>query len=508
MRPALKLAPAVIALALAPSLARAQVSPENAQALEQQIHDWLSGLVGPTVSIPDHPVTIAPEDDHYRVTLPLDDALTGLGLDATNATFTAEARPLPGDRWALDDIRIPNMKVQVPAGMPGGPVTWSMSIPDQHISAVFDPSLATASTFDADISGQTSTTEGQSGAHASAVEHYTAHSVWMPTGDGRVDILSTTDGEKMKASQIMPDGTPLNWSVGRMHGTLRIDGVAAASVLSIVHEVQDLAPMMTEAQQTGHLPPAGRQRAKALLTQIRNLLGGFQSEETLQDLHFESGGHGGSLSKLAIGLGGGADGGKLDFHIRLALDGIDSPDIPVGPLREYPADPCLDRSARLRRTSRGCHATADDGDRQRSAKPGCAAAAGAGAVAEIPGDGRDRSSRSRSGARAAARRRQRADRGAERDLGRRPDFDRRPRCADEAGHDRAGAEAGAAGADHDEGARAAAGGHDGLAYPLFRQQGDGERQRSVGDDSGDEVNIISIQQQNGRAKTPGLKPVF
>ena len=102
------------------------------------IHDWLSGLVGSMVAIPDRPVTIQPEDDHYRVTLPLDDALTGLRLDASNATFTAEARPLPGDRWALDDIRIPNMKVQVPAGMPGGPVTWSMSIPQQHISAIVD----------------------------------------------------------------------------------------------------------------------------------------------------------------------------------------------------------------------------------------------------------------------------------------------------------------------------------------------------------------------------------
>ncbi len=335
MRPALKLAPAVIALALTPSLGHAQVTPENAQALEQQIHDWLDGLVGSVVGIPDRPVTIEPEDDHYRVTLPLDDALTGLGLDASNATFTAEARPLPGDRWALDDIRIPNLKVQVPAGMPGGPVTWSMNISNQHISALFDPSLATASTFDAEIGGETSTTEGDNGAHASAIERYAAHSVWMPSGDGRVDILSTTDGEKMNASQIMPDGTPVNWSIGKLHGSLRVDDVAAASVLAIVREAQALAPMVTEAQQSGHLAPAGRQRAKALLMQIRNLLGGFESEETLEDMHFESEGHSGSLGKLAIGLGAGADQGKLDFHIRLALDGIDSPDIPAGPLRQY-----------------------------------------------------------------------------------------------------------------------------------------------------------------------------
>ena len=335
MRPALKLAPAVIALALTPSLARAQVTPQSAQALEQQIHDWLSGLVGSMVGVPDRPITIAPEDDHYRVTLPLADALGGLGLDASNATFTAEARLLPGDRWALDDIHIPNLKVEVPDGMPGGPMTWSVNIPNQTISAVIDPSLATASTFDAQISGETSTTEGQSGAHASAVEHYAAHSVWMPTGDGRMDIISTTDGDKMKASQIMPDGTPLNWSVGKLHGSMHIDGVAAAAFVPMVHEAMDLAPMFMEAQQAGHLSPAARQRTKALLTQIRNLFGGFGGDETLEDMRFESEGHSGGLRKLAVGFGAGADGGKLGIHIRLALDGLDSPDIPAGPLRQY-----------------------------------------------------------------------------------------------------------------------------------------------------------------------------
>ena len=335
MRPALKLALAVIALSLPPALARADVTPENAQALEQSIHDWLSGLVGSMAGIPDRPVTIEPEDDHYRVMLPLDDVLTALGLDVSNATFTAEARPLPGDRWAIDDIRIPNLKVEVPAGMPGGPVTWSMSIPDQHISAVVDPSLATATTFDAEISGQTSTTEGPNGAHASAIQHYIAHSVWMPSGDGRIDITSSTEAQMMKASQLMPDGTPLNWSVGRLRGNLHIEGLAAASFTSILREAMDLVPAVTEAQQSGHLAPPARQQAKQLLMQIRNLVGGFGGGETLEDVRFEAAAHGGSIAKLEVGFGAGTAQGKLDLHLRLALDGVDSTDIPAGPLREY-----------------------------------------------------------------------------------------------------------------------------------------------------------------------------
>ena len=335
MRPAFKLALAVIALTLSPALAHAEVSTENAQALEQSIHDWLNGLVGSFVAIPDRPIAIEPEDDHYRVMLPLGDVLTALGLDTSNATFTAEARPLPGDRWAIDDIRIPNLKVQLPDSMPGGPLTWSMSVPGQHISAVIDPSLATATTFDADISGQTSTTEGPNGAHASAIEHYVAHSAWVPSGDGRIDIVSSTEGQMMKASQVMPDGTPVNWSVGRLRGNLHIDGLAAGSFTSILQEAMALVPAVTEAQQSGHLPPEARAQAKQLLMQIRNLLGGVGGSETLEDMRFEAAGHGGSFAKLDFGFGAAADGGKLDLRVQLALNGVDSPDIPAGPLREY-----------------------------------------------------------------------------------------------------------------------------------------------------------------------------
>ncbi len=335
MRPALKLAPAVIALALSPAVARAEISLENAQALEQQIHEWLNGLVGSLVDIPDRPIAIEPEDDHYRVMLPLGDALSAFGLEASNATFTAEARPLPGDRWAVDDIRIPNLRVQIPDGMPGGPLTWSMSIPEQRISAVIDPSLATATTFDAEISGQTATTEGPNGAHASAIQHYIAHSAWMPSGDGRIDIVSSTEGQMMKASQMLPDGTPVNWSIGRLRGSLRIDGLAAGSFASIVQSAMDLVPAINEAQQGGGLPPDARGRAKQLLTQVRNLLGGFRAEETLEEMRFEAAGHSGSFGKLEVGMGAAAEHGKLDFHLRLALDNVDSPDIPAGPLREY-----------------------------------------------------------------------------------------------------------------------------------------------------------------------------
>lgn len=336
MRPLRTHSLALIALALlAPSMARAEVSPENAQALEQQLHDWLNGLIGSLIGVPDRPVQIVPEDDHYRVTVPLGDALAGLGLEATSATFTAEARPLPRDRWALDDIRIPNVKIVAPAGASGKAFGWSLSIEEQHISAVIDPGLATVSTFDTEIAGQTSTNEGQNGAHASSLEHYVAHGVWMPAGDGRLDMIGNSQGTNLKASQIMPDGTPVNWSIGRLQSDVRIDGVAAASFGAIIHAAFDLAPAITEAQQTGRLPPEAREPARVLIRQIRDLLNGFEGSETLEEMHLEAAGYSGSFSRLAMGFGAGGRQGKVDIHVRLALDGLETPDVPAGPLHDY-----------------------------------------------------------------------------------------------------------------------------------------------------------------------------
>ena len=52
--------------ASAPAAARADdIGPAQAQALQQQLKDWLAGLLGPSVKLPDLPWRITGEHDHY-----------------------------------------------------------------------------------------------------------------------------------------------------------------------------------------------------------------------------------------------------------------------------------------------------------------------------------------------------------------------------------------------------------------------------------------------------------
>jgi hypothetical protein len=163
--------------------------------------------------------------------------------------------------------------------------------------------------------------------------------VWLPTGNGRMDMLGNTMGEKLAASQTLPDGSALNWSVDRMQSNVRIDAVAAASLGTIVRAALDMVPIAMSAQHSGHppagLPPEARKAARTLVVQLRDLWSGFELSETLEGMRIEAEGNGASIAKLAIGAGAGVRQGKLDMHVSLAIDGVDSPEIPAGPLREY-----------------------------------------------------------------------------------------------------------------------------------------------------------------------------
>src|SRR5689334_2714862 len=107
---------AAIALPLLlPCAAQADdIGPAQAQALQQQLKDWLAGLLGPSVKLPDLPWRITGEHDHYVVTWPIPGLTTKTGEAATTLTL----RPLDGGRWSIDAVTLP------PSG------SFSMTIPD------------------------------------------------------------------------------------------------------------------------------------------------------------------------------------------------------------------------------------------------------------------------------------------------------------------------------------------------------------------------------------------
>ena len=84
---------ALCLLLLLPAAARADdIGPAQAQALSQQLKDWLAGLFGPSVKLPELPWQITGAGDHYVLTVRIP------ALPARVVTW----RPRPTcDRWRV-----------------------------------------------------------------------------------------------------------------------------------------------------------------------------------------------------------------------------------------------------------------------------------------------------------------------------------------------------------------------------------------------------------------------
>src|SRR3954469_23473866 len=123
------LALAVAAAPFAMPALAADTTPEQAQVLERQVRDWMTGLLGPTVKIANRPVVVTPEGDHYAVAIPFGEA-----ADAPRITATARAGD--GGRWNIDNIRLPSpaeFRLNLPQGSDGAvaPVDYRMTIGKQ-----------------------------------------------------------------------------------------------------------------------------------------------------------------------------------------------------------------------------------------------------------------------------------------------------------------------------------------------------------------------------------------
>ena len=156
---------AVIGAQVHPGAAQA-TTPSTSQAtvLEKQIRDALVAITSGTVVIPPRPVELTPEGDHYLVRVPLPE----LGkIEPADAVFTAKARPLGGERWSLDDQKLPTQfkiagsatvedapdaKNPNPDGKHREAVVYDVKLGQQNARGVFDGGFTTPTDSSATIS--------------------------------------------------------------------------------------------------------------------------------------------------------------------------------------------------------------------------------------------------------------------------------------------------------------------------------------------------------------------
>lgn len=326
------------------------VSPEGARRLEQQLHAWANATLGPRITIGDLPLRITAESDHYRLELPFARALSAaMGARIEADPVFAELRPLDGGRWGIDNVHAPSpVRVRfAPPGHtdPSDGVDLIAAAAHQELHGVLDPSFATPSVWDARIQGYTSTITGMAdgGSRKTSIDEATAHLRAERNPNGRLTVQETSDTHLLAINTLLANVGLVSVAVERIQGVTHLEDVAPEQVSLLLHAAIDLAPVAVLAAGRTQSPDSAplelndqeRVAVRDLLTALAKLFGKFDQRATLENLHLSGRGFSGRVANVALGLGAGAPDGRALVQMNVALDGLDSADIPPGVLRDF-----------------------------------------------------------------------------------------------------------------------------------------------------------------------------
>lgn len=325
------LAAAVLSLAVTPpARAQSQVTPEQAKALETRLRGWAAGLLGPKVDLAVIPIHILPEGDHYRLEENIAGLLGASGVTIVSAPITAAIKPLDGDRWSIDNLLIPSpMTITFAGPKPGMQGTMTQTIAGATMHGVLDPSLATTSSDDMTMTGISQVFKTAIGTQTSTIAKLTGHALMAPKGGKGMSVQSESVGEGYAGSFPAKDGKPVSIAIDRIHVGLSAENVSFARIGEILHTGRAIGALGEPRS------PAGIALSHQMVLAVAGLLDSIDGDETLQGMHVAAAGFSGSLQKLSLSGGVSAPHGAADWHMKIAIDGLDSPMIPPGPYRDF-----------------------------------------------------------------------------------------------------------------------------------------------------------------------------
>lgn len=326
---------ALCLLLLLPLGARADdIGPEQANALQQQLKNWLASLL-PGITLPDVPLQITGEGDHYRVTLPI----PGLDNPGGGMAVTALVKPLDGGRWSIDAVNLPDtaaFTVTMPDAIDktaGGPTKVSMTVGKQDSHGLIDPALTTPSTMQFDARDLAITTDSPTQHQEQKIERYAAAASLQPTANGRLDLDLEATVEGWNSAARVNGNAAVAFGAQKMRASGKLDGVShervAGLLASISTLIGTLPPDLIAKGGKTDLPAPARAQLHGLVEDLGDMLTSVRLEETVDDVKIEVAGMGGvALQHMLFGFGGEAPNGRLRIWLDIGLDGLSTPTLP------------------------------------------------------------------------------------------------------------------------------------------------------------------------------------
>ena len=329
-------APAAPTIAAAPG---APVTAAQATAAQDALRQWLSGLLGPTVTIAQSPVLLTPAGDHFNVVIPI------LQGDQTggNLQITATAQPIDGGRWNVNDIKLTsplkytlNMPIPAPDGSGKTtmqPVTYSGTITGQSGTMLLDPSFATPTTWTSTQTGAAIHAEGAGMVQDQKFGAMNSVSTIKPAGPGRVDAATEGTIQGLDVNIQSNDIPPVQVGIKLIRVAFGLTGVSQSKASTLTRSVAGIVTAALKqppaANGTNTPPKVAPEVMHAILDALQDVASAVTLSESFDTIAVNAAGMAGSLGNFTIGLDAKSDAGLLNAHMDLGAKGLVLPDLPL-----------------------------------------------------------------------------------------------------------------------------------------------------------------------------------
>ena len=360
MHPIVRVAILVSLAGVAPGTSRAaDVTPEQARTLEEQLRGWFASMAGPGLPVASSPIQVTPAGDHYRLTMPP----TGATMPVKGwPTVTASAKPAEGGRWTIEDMRVQtpatftvNTPMPAKPGEKAGPpvpTTYTLNYATQEGGGTWDPTFATPSNFSTNSTGFRLTAEGGGNQQVTTIDRMTSAVTLRPVADNRVDfsldaggsgysmrtvIGQTSSGQTLsgqpkagqpKSGQAKPGAeaaasSAMDVTAQQVKVQLAMPGVSRERSAQVIPALMRLAPA------PGAVPdpkvPPNPEGVRLLMQALQGFASGATMNEVLDGFTIKGQGFGFATKQLRLGLDTKADGGFLNSAMDVGLDGLALP---------------------------------------------------------------------------------------------------------------------------------------------------------------------------------------
>jgi hypothetical protein len=319
---------------LAAGPVRAQTGDSAADQFKASLIQVLSLATFGTVSIREPDASVVRDGSDFRVRLPL----SGFAAPP-DAAITAVARPLENGRMDIASLMFPSSGTIERPPANGMPSRITFAIGEQTISAKIDPTLATESTYTADMGG-VGVEADQGDQHS---EQHFAHIVTdgsvSAEPDGRLTFGSQSRIMGFRLIGHTADGVRSDVSARAAAGHIAVEGMDRAQGMRMLAALRDFATGAA-AERAEHGPdqpafdpsPEQRERLRAMVDDAVGLLNRLEIDETMEDVHFSvgkeagggptSGATSGTIGQVRLTVSGDAVQERLNGRFGVVLDGI------------------------------------------------------------------------------------------------------------------------------------------------------------------------------------------